>query len=66
MASGRIWMGTDNSFTIEGVFDKWGALTDAEILAATGTVSLYSDAAHSSVVSGADSLTISAVPGQKM
>lgn len=59
-----IYITTDNLVVVEGVYDSLGLLTDSEILDATGTVTVYSDAAHSSAVSGASNLTLTAFSGQ--
>lgn len=63
MAS-SIYLSSDNLVLIEEVTDALGLLTDAEILAATGSVTLYSDAAHTLPVDSAASLALAAIPGQ--
>lgn len=63
MAS-NIYISSTNLVIVENIYDELDLLTDAEVLAATGTVTLYSDASHSSAVSGASSLTLNAFAGQ--
>lgn len=57
--------GQTNDVRIEGLFDTHNNLDLANALAATGSVTMYSDAAGSSAVSGASNLAIRPFPNLK-
>lgn len=63
-ANGGLIRLADNLVIIEDVHDRLEELTVAEILAGTGTVTVYSDEAQTAAVTGAENLTISVRSGQ--
>ena len=63
MAKVSLYMGSDNLVLVEGLHDTQGLMTATEMDGATGQADLYSDAAMTSGVTGATSLTLTAAAG---
>ena len=61
---GILHIATDTLISIEMIDDFLELLTDAEILAATGTANVYSDTARSVGVTNATGLTVTVRAGQ--